>query len=247
MNFTASYQVWHEMLVSLMKYSSCSRCVWCNSEHLYTLHGRTCLARTLSSFSLLSSFRRATSCFAFSRTGGGKRKEEERWGGEGGEGRSEEEEGRRRKRRDRKGEGEGEERGEMRGRNRKVYFSSLLAPWSFPSLSTYWKSFKVCMENRFSLHCWATRSEPDLMRYSKTIRDWCVCVCVEVGTVIMIGVWWRKEQLSWLVCDGGRNSYHDWCVMEGGEREGGRGEGEKHNGKGSRKWVTLLKEEEAGS
>ena len=26
-NFTASYQVWHAMLVSLMKYSSCSRCV----------------------------------------------------------------------------------------------------------------------------------------------------------------------------------------------------------------------------
>ena len=26
-NFTASYQVWHEMLVSLVKYSSCSRCV----------------------------------------------------------------------------------------------------------------------------------------------------------------------------------------------------------------------------
>ena len=78
----------------------------------------------------------------------------------------------------------------MRGRNRKVYFSSLLAPWSFPSLSIYWKSFKVCMENRFSLHCWATRSEPDLMRYSKTIRDWCVCVC------------------------GGRNSYHDWYMVD---------------------------------
>ena len=107
------------------------------------------------------------------RRGGGR-------GGEG-EGRSEEEEGGRGKGGIGKVRGKGEERGEMRGRNRKVYFSSLLAPWSFPSLSTYWKSFKVCMENRFSLHCWATRSEPDLMRYSKTIRDWCVCKCAVEG------------------------------------------------------------------
>ena len=27
------------------------------------------------------------------------------------------------------------------------------------------------MEKRFSLHCWPTRSDPDLMRYSRTTRD----------------------------------------------------------------------------
>ena len=48
------------------------------NKYFCTLDGRTCLARTLSSFSLLSSFSRATSCFALSRTGGRKREGEEK-------------------------------------------------------------------------------------------------------------------------------------------------------------------------
>ena len=79
------------------------------NKYHHTVHERTCLARTLSSFSLLSSFRRATSCLAFSRTGGRKRKVEERGRVEEGRRRKKEEEGERREKKE-NGEEEKKER-----------------------------------------------------------------------------------------------------------------------------------------
>lgn len=47
-----------------------------------------------------------------------------------------------------------------------------LCTWSFPSLSMYWKSLRVWTAYMFSRHCWATRSEPVLIRYSIRVIAW---------------------------------------------------------------------------
>ena len=46
---------------------------------------------------------------------------------------------------------------------RVLDFSRTFCPWSLPS-SLYWKSLSVWMVNRFSRHCWATRSLPVFSR-----------------------------------------------------------------------------------